>query len=319
MSNIRSMEWVAERLGQKGSEPIVIVDCRFVLGQPEAGRVAYEAGHLPGAIYMDLDRDLSAPVTEHGGRHPLPDWNMFAAKLGQAGISRDHAVVTYDDQGGAMASRFWWMLRYLGHQKVYVMDRGFSAWKAAGYPVETLGNETTPKTSVNSLSDTLVHAKSTTFVATPQPHMVVSMAEVRAKLGNPQVSLIDSREHRRYLGLEEPIDKAAGHIPGARNAFWKESLTADGAWRSADELKSRFSSFRDQQQSHVAPPHDLQQSHVAPPHDQQEIIVYCGSGVTACPNVLALEEAGFRNVRLYAGSWSDWISYTDNPIATGEE
>ena len=308
MSNIRSMEWVAERLGQKGSEPIVIVDCRFVLGQPEAGRVAYEAGHLPGAIYMDLDRDLSAPVTEHGGRHPLPDWNMFAAKLGQAGISRDHAVVTYDDQGGAMASRFWWMLRYLGHQKVYVMDRGFSAWKAAGYPVETLGNETTPKTSVNSLSDTLVHAKSTTFVATPQPHMVVSMAEVRAKLGNPQVSLIDSREHRRYLGLEEPIDKAAGHIPGARNAFWKESLTADGAWRSADELKSRFSSFRDQQQSHVAPP-----------HDQQEIIVYCGSGVTACPNVLALEEAGFRNVRLYAGSWSDWISYTDNPIATGEE
>ena len=336
MDNIRSMEWVAGRLGEKGSEPIVIVDCRFVLGQPEAGRVAYEAGHLPGAIYMDLDRDLSAPVTEHGGRHPLPDWDVFAAKLGGAGISRDHAVVAYDDQGGAMASRFWWMLRYLGHQQVFVMDRGFSAWKAAGYPVSTAVDdlkapvvadnsfsattgETTSTLGEDSTSNTSVQRKSAIFEAIPQPHMVVSMAEVRAKLGNPQVAIVDSREHRRYLGLEEPIDKAAGHIPGARNSFWKESLAADGSWRSANEQRSRFASLRGQQVSRPASHHDEQDSRAASHHDEQEIIVYCGSGVTACPNVLALEEAGFRNVRLYAGSWSDWISYPENQIATWEE
>ena len=278
MNTIVSREWLQEHLAD---ERLVIADCRFVLGQPQAGRDAYQAAHIPGAFYVDLEKDLSGALMAHGGRHPLPDLGAFSILVGQLGIDAETIVVAYDDQGGAMASRLWWMLRFLGHTRVHVLDRGFGAWQAAGYPVTAEVPVAVPRTF------------------SPKVHraMLASTDEVRDKLGRAGTVLVDSREERRYLGLEEPIDKAAGHIPGARHYFWKDALGEGGAWKSAAEQERRFSGL----------------------HDADEIIVYCGSGVTACPNVLALTEAGFANVKLYSGSWSDWISWEDNPIVTGEE
>ncbi|MFK7694933.1 sulfurtransferase [Paenibacillus sp. HJGM_3] len=280
MRNIVQASWLTEHLQDPN---LVVADCRFALGQPLSGRADYDREHLPGAVYFDLDRQLSAPVTEHGGRHPLPDLNAFAAVLSEAGIGPSTTVVAYDDQGGAMASRLWWLLRYVGHEQVYLLDGGFSAWKAAGYPVTS--EATAPR------------AASEVYPVQPQAAMLLRVEDIRARLGRPGVTLIDSREAPRYRGEVEPIDAKAGHIPGAKNRFWKAALDEQGRWRDAAGQADRF--------------RDLD--------PDGEIVVYCGSGVTACPNVLALEEAGFRNVKLYAGSWSDWISYADNPIATGDE
>jgi thiosulfate/3-mercaptopyruvate sulfurtransferase len=278
MLHIVSQEWLFEH---GTDEHIVIVDCRFVLGQPEAGRVAYTLGHIPGAVYFDLEQDLSAPKGIHGGRHPLPDWGEFVRKLEAAGIDNESTIVAYDDQGGAMASRLWWMLQYVGHSEVFVLNGGYTKWKEAGYPV----SEEPP----------LVHTAD--FKAKIQEDMLVSMEEVKNLLGRSGTVLIDSRENPRYLGIEEKIDAVAGHIPGAKSYFWKQSLDEQGEWKDAFAQKERFAELA----------------------SADEIIVYCGSGVTACPNVLALKEAGFRNVKLYSGSWSDWVSYEGNPIATGSE
>lgn len=279
MKNIVSMKWLLARLYEPD---LVIADCRFQLGNPDAGRQAYEESYIPGAVYFDLEKDLSGPVGEHGGRHPLPDMDELAEKLSKAGIDETVRVVAYDDQGGAMASRFWWLLRYMGHEKVYVMDQGFAAWKEAGFPV------TGAKPPIR------VPKK---FVPRVQEGMLAGVEDVRRAVREGTDVLIDSREGPRYRGEVEPLDKVAGHIPTAKNRFWKDAIGAGGAWKSAEEQRSRFADLK--------------------PDDR--IIVYCGSGVTACPNVLALEEAGFANVRLYAGSWSDWISYPEDPIATGEE
>ncbi|MFC4601753.1 sulfurtransferase [Cohnella hongkongensis] len=280
MKNIVSVRWVLARLYEPD---LVVVDCRFQLGQPEAGRKAYEESHIPGAVYMDLEKDLSGPLGEHGGRHPLPDAAELAARFGRAGIGSDTRVIAYDDQGGAMASRLWWLLKYLGHENVFVMDGGYSAWKEAGCPVSAEQKIVVPAQ----------------FLATVQHNMLVEVDDVRESLGTGRYVLIDSREAPRYRGEVEPIDPAAGHIPGARNLFWAEVRRADGSWKNADEQLERFAS------AGLSP--------------DDEIVVYCGSGVTATPNVLALQEAGFSRVKLYAGSWSDWISYPENPIATGEE
>lgn len=278
MKHIVSLDWLKEHMEDPD---LVIVDCRFTLGQPEAGRNSYLQDHIPGAFYMDLEEDLSGPKQSHGGRHPLPDLGAFSILVGATGIDATRKVVAYDDQGGAMASRLWWMLQFLGHTEVYVLDRGYSAWKAAGYPV----------------TDEIPVAVPRTFSPKVLRHMLASHDEVHLKLEQPGTVLVDSREAKRYLGLEEPIDPVAGHIPGAKNYFWKDVLNEQGAWKSADEQEARF--------------RELQAA--------DEIIVYCGSGVSACPNVLALTEAGFTNVKLYSGSWSDWISYEENPVATGEE
>jgi len=279
MRNIVSMKWLLARLYEENQ---VIVDCRFQLGKPDAGREAYEAGHIPGAIYLDLERDLSAPVGEHGGRHPLPDVGELASKLGAAGIDDSVRVVAYDDQGGAMASRLWWLLRYMGHENVAVMDQGYTAWKEAEFSV----SDAAPAVRVPK-----------PFAPRLQAGMLADVEEVRRAVEDDSAVLIDSREEPRYRGEVEPIDRVAGHIPGARNRFWKDALGANGQWKSGEEQRARFADLR----------------------EDDPVIVYCGSGVTACPNVLVLEEAGFRNVRLYAGSWSDWISYPSNPIATGDE
>lgn len=274
-----SMEWVREQIREGEENPqVCIVDCRFVLGQPDAGKEAYSAGHIPGAFYLDLEQDMSGPKQVHGGRHPLPDVGEFSRKLGGIGIGENVKVVAYDDQGGAMASRLWWLLQYLGHRGAYVMDGGFSQWKTKGYPV-------TQEVPV---------AKFGTFRPQVQDQMLVDMETVKAKLGKEGTVLLDSREEKRYRGVEEPVDTVAGHIPGAVNYFWRDGLDEQGMWKSTEEQKRRFGGI----------------------DPSKEIIVYCGSGVTACPNILALKEAGYRNVKLYAGSWSDWITYPDNPIET---
>ncbi|BBI30795.1 sulfurtransferase [Cohnella abietis] len=276
MKHIVPVKWLLARLYEPD---ILIVDCRFQLGQPDAGRKAYEESHIPGAVYIDLEQDLSAPIGEHGGRHPLPSIEELVKRLGRSGISNEQRIVAYDDQGGAMASRLWWILSYLGHSSVYVMEEGLAGWQKAGLPV--------------SADKTVIFPK--TFVPQPRPEMLADMQEVKSKLGTVGVTLIDSREAPRYRGEVEPIDPVAGHIPGAINFFWGEGRRADGTWKNGDEQQARFA--------------DLSQD--------DEIIVYCGSGVTATPNVLALQEAGFTRVKLYAGSWSDWISYSENPVAVG--
>ncbi|MGI6125355.1 MAG: sulfurtransferase [Planifilum sp.] len=272
-SAVVSPKWLRERLGDSN---LVIVDCRFELSKPHAGRKAYERDHIPGAVYMDLERDLSGPVRRHGGRHPLPELEALANTLGRVGIDRTKTVVAYDDQGGAMAARLWWLLRYLGHDQVAVLDEGYRGWKEKGYPV-------TPDR---------VHPKPSRF--TPQirnPEWLVGMEEVRRHRG----LLIDSRDPERFAGRYEPIDAKAGHIPGAVNYFWKNNLEEGRRWKTPQALKKDFSFIPEEEQP----------------------IVYCGSGVTACANLLALHLAG-REGRLYAGSFSDWISYEENPIAQGE-
>jgi thiosulfate/3-mercaptopyruvate sulfurtransferase len=274
-----------EVLAHLDDPSLVIVDCRFQLGKPDAGREAYEASHIPGAIYLDLEKDLSGPLDPdgEGGRHPLPDAAQLTGTLSRAGIGNDTVVVAYDDQGGAMASRLWWLLKYLGHEKVYVLDQSYSAWVREGHPVTAEVPAHAPKQ----------------FLATVQHSKLIEMDEVREKLGESGVKLIDSRDGARYRGEVEPIDKKAGHIPGAMNLFWGEGRTAEGTWKSPEQHAARF------EEAGLA--------------KDDEIIVYCGSGVTATPNVMALEEAGYKHVRLYAGSWSDWISYSGNPVAVGEE
>lgn len=285
MNFIVSNRWLLARLYEPD---LIIADCRFDLAAPQAGRIAYENSRIPGARYFDLEADLSAPVEQHGGRHPLPSPDTLAKVFSQKGISLDARVVIYDDQGGAMASRLWWLLNYMGHERVYVLDGGFTAWQQAGFPVE----DGEPAVVIPA-----------PFAGHPQPEWLAELAEVQAVSQVAQTGqeegtlLIDSREYKRYIGEEEPIDPVAGHIPGAQHYFWKDNLKEQGLWKSANELAERFRSL---------------------PKDR-ELIVYCGSGVTACPNVLALKEAGYERVRLYAGSWSDWISYPENPIATGEE
>ncbi|MBB5323045.1 thiosulfate/3-mercaptopyruvate sulfurtransferase [Anoxybacillus tepidamans] len=277
MKHIVSPQWLVDRLYD---DHVRIIDCRFYLGNPSRGINEYIHDHIPCAFYFDLEKDLSGPVQTHGGRHPLPPFNEFVAKLSAAGIDEKTTVVAYDDQDGAMAARFWWLLRYLGHSHVYVLDGGYTKWKEAGYPT----------------TEEIVTVEERTFVPVYQPSLLATVEDVRQAVEQATAVLIDSREHKRYLGVEEPIDRVAGHIPSAKNMFWKDSLTAAGYWKQPREQEKRFASIP----------------------KQERIIVYCGSGVTACPNVLALLEAGYTNVQLYVGSWSDWISYREHPIATGE-
>ncbi|MBB3113797.1 thiosulfate/3-mercaptopyruvate sulfurtransferase [Paenibacillus phyllosphaerae] len=283
MNAVVPVKWVLARMYEPD---IVIVDCRFTLGKPESGRAAYEEAHIPGAIYLDLEQDLSGPVEADGsgGRHPLPDPATLAARLGRAGISNESRVVAYDDQGGAMASRLWWLMKYLGHDNVFVMDGGFKAWTEANFPVTAEQRITIPAQ----------------FLATVQHNLLSEVYDVQDVVaGTKSATLIDSREPARYRGEVEPIDPVAGHIPGAKNVLWAEGRGADGLWKSTEEQAARFEGLS--------------------VNKDDEIIVYCGSGVTATPNVMALLEAGYTNVKLYAGSWSDWVSDKENPVATGDE
>ncbi|WP_079710341.1 sulfurtransferase [Paraliobacillus ryukyuensis] len=267
--------WLADQLM---NEQVRIVDCRFALGQPTKGIEDYQNSHLPGAVHFDLEKHLSGPVTEHGGRHPLPAIDTFKQALEQAGIDHTKTVVAYDAGEGAFASRFWWLITYLGHEDVYVLNEGFTGWVEAKLPT-TKEIPTYPPT---------------TFAVNLQADMLASYEEVKATVeqqANTSAILIDSRSPDRYAGEVEPIDRIAGHIPGAVNYFWKEGLT-DGTFKDSDMQRQRFGAM----------------------NSDQPVIVYCGSGITATPNYIALKQAGYQHVKLYAGSYSDWISYPDNAV-----
>lgn len=252
---------------------VVIVDCRFVLTQPEAGYQQYQVSHIPNAHYLDLNQDLSAPVQRHGGRHPLPDINELARKLAAIGVTfQETLVVAYDDSRLGFAARLWWLLRYMGHEQVALLDGGWTAWQAAGYPVT---NALPPKPQTG------------TFVPQLRTDWVVDIDTIKACQDWPKVMLVDSRESDRYLGKREPIDPVAGHIPGAVNYPWQDVTNDQGYLHSIAEQQQRWTG--------VAP--------------DTEVIVYCGSGVTACVNLLSLELAGIHTGKLYAGGWSDWCSY----------
>jgi thiosulfate/3-mercaptopyruvate sulfurtransferase len=274
MQPIVSPQWLLENLGQ---ENLVLADCRFNLTDPAAGDRLYKTSHLPGAQYFDLNRDLSSPVQVHGGRHPLPDIATLSATLRSVGVCSQEPtlIVAYDDSRFAFAARFWWLLRYLGHERVVILDGGFSAWQAAGYPVtDAISNIASPGN----------------FSPQPQPDWVVDIEAVRARKDLPNVALVDAREGDRYRGEREPIDPIAGHIPGAVNYPW-QAVTDESGW--------------------VRSP-TAQQQHWQALAATDEILVYCGSGVTACVNLLSLAIAGrIEGAKLYAGSWSDWCSYME--------
>lgn len=263
--------------GDVNLDAMVPVDCRWVLASPPAGREAYLAGHLPGAIYMSLDDDLSDMTVEDAGRHPLPSKPDFAATLGRAGIGNTTTVVAYDDAGGAIASRLWWMLRWMGHADVLVLDGGIQAWTAAGLPLEEGPTERT----------------ATTFRIGETTMPVAEMEDVALRTSS--TVLLDARGGERFRGDVEPIDPVAGHIPGAVNAPYARNLQ-DGRFRPTSELHARFAALG------VA--------------EGTETIIYCGSGVTACHDVLAMEAAGLGTATLYPGSWSQW-SGAGGEVETG--
>lgn len=256
----------------------VIVDCRFDLADPAAGRRAYEQSHLPGALYAHLDEELSAPRTPESGRHPLPSPARLCSLFGQWGIDSDKQVVAYDNAGGTIAARLWWLLRYMGHEAVAVLDGGWAAWTAAGLPVTAEVRTPTP----------------TVFTGAPRRDRVVETDAVATV-----ARLIDSRDPVRYRGESEPLDPVAGHIPGALNYFCRNNLDADGKFRSRGDLRTSFAPLF----SGVAP---------------EDVAFYCGSGVTACHNILAALHAGYAEPRLYAGSWSEWCADPRRPVATGD-
>ncbi len=267
------VSWLQNHLTEPNT---VILDCRFSLADAQAGRRQYQLGHIPGAHYVDLNQDLSSPVGQHGGRHPLPNLVELAEKFAAMGIysggsQEPTTVVVYDD-GLAFAARCWWLLRYLGHDAVKVLDGGFKAWQAAGYDV----TDEVPQ----------VGQERGQFLPNVRSQWVVDIDQVKARKDLPGVVLIDSREGDRYRGDREPIDPVAGHIPGAINYPWTEIFDTNG----------------------YVLPEALQQQRWAA-HQSNEMLVYCGSGVTACANLMSLEAAGIDNAKLYAGSWSDWCSY----------
>lgn len=266
---IISAESLKERLGEP---QVVVVDCRFALSDPELGSRQYRDSHIPGAYYLDLNKDLSAPVGRHGGRHPLPEPTELAAKLAAMGVRfGETLVVAYDDSRFAFAARLWWLLRYLGHDKVALLDGGWGAWQLRGYPV----------------TDELPTGQVGDFVPQLRADWVVDIEAVKARKDLPEVALVDSRDRDRYLGEREPIDPVAGHIPGAVNSPWKEVTDSQGYLHALSEQQRRWRELE----------------------SKSELLVYCGSGVTACVNLLSLELVGIRTGKLYGGSWSDWCSY----------
>ncbi|WP_047980975.1 sulfurtransferase [Ornithinibacillus contaminans] len=260
---------------------VVIVDARFQLHDSDAGKRDYDEGHLPSAIYFDLEKDLSAVPNEHGGNHPLPAITMLATKLGNAGIDQQTTVIVYDQGNDMFAPRFWWLLHYLGHDAVYILEGGYARWVAEG-------NMVTKEVPVHEPKS---------FIPSVRHDEVVHIEQVKGKLTSDEAILIDSRSKERYLGKTEPLYKKAGHIPGAKNYFWMDVLDEEGNWKNKAALEQHFANL----------------------DKKSEIIVSCGSGVSACPNVVALKMAGYTNVKLYPGSFSDWISYEDNRIETEDE
>jgi len=259
-----------------------VLDCRFDLADSGLGERLYRSAHVPGAMYLHLEHDLSSPPDGVNGRHPLPDDARLEKVFSRCGIEPGVQVVAYDAQDGGYAGRLWWLLRYAGHPEAAVLDGGFNAWEAAGYPVKS-GPEA---------------RQAREFHIDPQPQMIASAAEVEAARTSSACILIDSRAPERFRGEIEPIDRVAGHIPGAVNHCWQDNLLPSGKLVPPDRLVQQFNLLLAGKSADHA-------------------IVYCGSGVTACQNILSMEHSGFTGARLYPGSWSGWICDPDRPIATG--
>ena len=263
-------------------DDLTLFDCRFDLANVQWGETEYSRAHLPGALYLHLDRDLSGPITGSSGRHPLPDPERFAARLGELGVTPDHQVVAYDQGNSAYGARLWWLARWIGLRNVAVLDGGIAAWRAAGLPLETSVRTPAPRAlAVSPTADAWVTSD--------------AVDELRRRPGN---LLIDARGAERFAGRNETLDPVAGHVPGARNRPFLDNLGTDGRFLPADVLRERFGTLL----GSVAP---------------SGLIAMCGSGVTACHNLLALEHAGLSGGRLYAGSWSEWIRDSRRPISTG--
>jgi thiosulfate/3-mercaptopyruvate sulfurtransferase len=269
---------VADHLGDASW---AIVDCRFDLQNPAAGEQQYREGHIPGAVYAHLDRDLAGPKTGTNGRHPLPSSEQLAATLGSWGIRPGVQVVAYDQHNGMFAARLWWLLRASGHEAVAVLDGGLAAWQREERPLKA-GEE---------------HRKATTYPGRLGRERWLDADQVAALLGDKTHVLVDARSPERYQGLVEPIDKQPGHIPGARNHYYGDNLNAEGRFRDPAELRALFADVAEE--------------------SAEGIVAYCGSGVTACHNLLALEIAGRPGARLYPGSWSEWSADPKRPVEKG--
>ncbi len=259
---------------------LIILDCRFDLNDPELGFSKYRENHIPGAIYANLNRDLSSPIISgKTGRHPLPEITALSDIFSKWGITANTQVIAYDDRGGAIAARLWWLLKWLGHQKVAVLDGGFPKWKAENLPTD----------------NSIVTPKTKQFSPQPNEDLITSIKEVEKFITDQAICLVDSRTPERYSGKEEPIDPIAGHIPGAINLPFIDNLNEDGIFKSQKELSERF-------------------SEIAEHFPSNEITFYCGSGVTASHNILAMYHAGYNMPKLFPGSWSEWITNPDRPI-----
>jgi len=266
-----------------GNPDWVIVDCRFTLSDPSAGKKKYHKDHIPGAHYAHLEDDLASPVTMTSGRHPLPDINELGKKLGEWGVSGNKQVVVYDDSFGAIASRLWWLSRWLGHDNVALLDGVYSKWVREKLPVD---NRPAKKS----------HCK---FVPAVRKDLVADAEFILRHLHDKDSLIIDARSDIRFTGEQETLDKVAGHIPGAVNRPFDDNLDLGGNFLPLEEMEDEYSAI-------------LTDKTIS------KIIHMCGSGVTACHNILAMECLGRKNSRLYAGSWSHWITDSSRPVATGE-
>lgn len=263
-------------------DDLVLFDCRFDLANAGWGEAEFAAAHLPGAQYLHLDRDLSSPITADSGRHPLPDPDAFARRLGALGVDSGCQVIAYDQGNGAYGARLWWLARWIGLRNVAVLDGGIAAWRAAGLPLESVVRPRAPRT----------------LVARTAPDAWLTSAQVDAARLRPGTLLVDARGADRFAGRNETLDPVAGHVPGARNLPFPGNLGADGRWLTADALRARWTTLLGALPA-------------------SSVVAMCGSGVTACHNLLALEHAGLSGARLYPGSWSEWIRAPDRPIGTG--
>ena len=258
----------------------VIVDCRFVLEDTDAGFEDYLDSHIPGAVYAHLDNDLSGPLTDTGGRHPLPDADKFASFLGDIGWSPGKLLVAYDDAGGAIAARLWWLMKYFGHNCAALLDGGIPAWWAAGYELES------GRSSVTSLPPANFRICD---------DLEISTLDIIEALGRNEIVLADARASERFTGQNETIDTVAGHIPGSVNYPYNINLAPNGTFKTVEEVRRELLKL-------------------AGSHKSQDLVHMCGSGVTACHNIFAAEMAGLPGSRLYVGSWSEWIQDPCRPI-----
>lgn len=258
----------------------IVVDCRFALSDPGAGYRNYLQAHIPGAVYAHLDDDLSSPVTNDSGRHPLPDADKFALFLAQSGWQPGTILVAYDDAGGSIAARLWWLMKYFEHDDVVLLDGGFPEWQSAGYALESGRAQIAPKVPVNFSSC---------------DDLVISSAEILESLGRQDMVLADVRASERFKGEIEPIDSVAGHIPGAVNFPFQLNLSPNGKFRPVQEIREGLLSLSGN-------------------HPARDMVYMCGSGVTACHTIFAAELAGLKESKLYAGSWSEWIRDPSRPV-----